>query len=202
MGSAISEITVTPDEYLEGELLTDIRHEYLGGSIYAMGGASDGHNLIAGNIFAALHGHLRGGPCRAYVNDMKVRAVVNGDDYFYYPDVFVACQHGESSRYYKEHPSIIFEVLSRSTRRVDRREKFLVSERIPAFETYILVEQSSVNLAVSQRCPDGWRHFSLTSLADSLPLPKINFDLPLTTIYEDIDPRQISEQTPTWPPID
>ncbi len=186
MGSAVSEITVTPEEYLEGELLTDVRHEYLGGDIYAMGGASDAHNVIALNIATLFRQHLRGSPCRAYINDMKVRVQIRDDVYFYYPDVFVACQHGETSPYYKEHPSIIVEVLSPSTDRIDRREKFLAYDHIPTSETYVLVEQARVHVEVSRRTPDGWKSDFHESLDDVFDLAKIDYRLPVARIYEDV----------------
>ncbi len=187
MGLAVTKITVTPEEYLDGELLTDVRHEYLGGDIYAMGGASDAHNVIAGNIFALFRNHLRGGgPCRAYITDMKVRIRIREDDYFYYPDVFVACQHGETSVYYKEHPAIIVEVLSPSTDRIDRREKFLAYDHIPTFETYVLVEQARVHVEVSRRTPDGWKSDIHESLDDAFDVEKIGTRLTLAQIYEDV----------------
>ncbi len=187
MSLAHVDTTVTPEEYLEGELLTDIRHEYLGGNIYAMGGASDSHNVISLNIATALRQHLRGHRCRAYINDMKVRVPIREDVYFYYPDVFVTCQKETASPYYKEHPVIIFEVLSPSTDRVDRREKFLAYERIPAFQTYVLLEQSSVRIEISRRTTGDWEHDTLISLDDVLQLAQIDCDLPVSQIYEDVD---------------
>lgn len=143
MSLALDESTswISPEEYLEGEQLSEVRHEYLGGSVYAMSGASEPRNVISLNIATALREHLRGHRCHVYRNDMKVRLRVTDDDYFYYPDVFVACEHGESSPYFKEHPAIIFEVISPATERVDRREKLLAYQRIPSMEIYALVEQ-------------------------------------------------------------
>src|SRR2546423_8717771 len=82
---------VTVGDYLSGELRSEVRHEYVGGSVYAMAGASEEHNAIAGNLFAALHAHLRGKPCRVFFVDMKVRLLITHTDIFYYPDLMVAC---------------------------------------------------------------------------------------------------------------
>ena len=79
---------LTVEEYLKAEESSFIRHEYLGGQVFASSGASEEHNLIAGNILALLRPHLRGTDCRAFVSDMKVKIQVKNVDIFYYPDVF------------------------------------------------------------------------------------------------------------------
>jgi Uma2 family endonuclease len=93
--------TVTVEDYLSGELRSETRHEYLGGSVYAIAGASEEHNLIATNLAAALHAHLRGKPCLVFIVDMKVRLLVARDDVFYYPDLMVACDPRDTDRYFK-----------------------------------------------------------------------------------------------------
>jgi Uma2 family endonuclease len=90
MPQALATPTLGIEEYVQGELAPDVRHEYVAGAVYALVGASDRHNIISGNLFSALHAHLRGGPCRAFMSDMKVR--VGTDECFYYPDIMVACQ--------------------------------------------------------------------------------------------------------------
>src|SRR5438067_1155786 len=102
---------ISPEEYLEGELISPIRHEYVGGTVHAMSGGSLAHNVITGNIFTELRQHLRGHRCRAYVNDVKVKVRIGLEDLFYYPDVVVGCDHLDGSQYFIEHPAIIFEVL-------------------------------------------------------------------------------------------
>src|SRR4051812_36763762 len=90
MSSVLHEtVWISPEEYLEGELISPVRHEYVGGTVHAMGGASELHNIISGNIFAVLHEHLRGHRCRVYMNNLKVKLRIGVEDVFYYPDVFV-----------------------------------------------------------------------------------------------------------------
>ena len=83
---------ISPEDYLQGELLSEIRHEYFAGEIFAMAGASLNHNFVAGNIFAALHAQLTGKKCAPFMNDMKAHIESDGDDWFYYPDVMVNCE--------------------------------------------------------------------------------------------------------------
>lgn len=81
-----------------------MRHEYLGGQLYAMADASRQHNLVAGNLFAALHRHLRGGPCRVFMSDIDVRLRIGADEIFYYPDLVVACEADDRPRHFVEQP--------------------------------------------------------------------------------------------------
>jgi Uma2 family endonuclease len=64
---------LTVDEYLELEESATIRHEYLAGEIHAMTGATRRHNRIAGNIYTTLFSAARNGPCRVYVETVKLK---------------------------------------------------------------------------------------------------------------------------------
>ena len=74
---------LTPEQYLQMEEDSKIKHEYINGEIYAMAGATDTHVTIAGNIFALLLSHLRGSGCRVYISDMKAR--IESKNCYYYP---------------------------------------------------------------------------------------------------------------------
>ena len=105
---------ISEQEYLEGELHSDIKHEYIDGMIYAMSGASAAHNRIAGNIYGEFRNHLKGKPCQPYSADMKVKI---GSKYFY-PDVLVDCTDLADDQYFTDSPTIIVEVLSKSTKQI------------------------------------------------------------------------------------
>ena len=150
------DVWLSPEAYLEAEQLRDVRHEYLGGKLYAMAGASDRHNIIAGNIFGELRTQLRGKTCRAYINDMKVRTEAKGRTIFYYPDVMVACRKDEPSAFYKTEPRVLFEVVSRSTEETDRREKYFAYTSMPSVLTYVIVEQHTMRLEIYRRVEERW----------------------------------------------
>lgn len=175
---------ISPEEYLEGELISSIRHEYVGGAVHAMSGASLVHNLISGNVFAALREHLRGHRCRTYINDVKVKLRIGVEDVFYYPDVIVVCDHSGGSKYVLEHPAIIFEVLSPGTEQIDKREKLLSYQTIPSLETYVLVEQERIKVTAFHR-REQWRPRILSNQAEVLGLDTIGFELSVARIYED-----------------
>nr|MDQ3625449.1 Uma2 family endonuclease [Verrucomicrobiota bacterium] len=177
---------VSAEQYLASELESSEKHEYVAGAVYAMSGASDIHNVIAGNIFAYLHGLLRGKPCRPFMADMKLKIRAATEESYFYPDVMVACDPTDNATYWRERPSIIFEVLSPSTSRVDR-DKFFIYQGIAALQFYALVEQSEVAVHVFSRAVNGWRSERLTDPGSALPLGPLGGLLPLATIYDETD---------------
>ena len=173
---------ISIEEYLEGESRSDIRHEYVGGEPYAMVGATVTHNLIAGNIFAALHSHLRGTACRVFAGSMKVRI---GDDFFY-PDVFVACERVEGERLFQTRPSLIVEVLSPGTELLDTRDKLQAYQRIESLREYVMVEQERQELRVVSRMAQGWDTASYTGTME-VRLASVELTLSLAEIYRDVE---------------
>ena len=128
------------EDYLEGETLTDIKHEYLDGEVVAMGGASARHGLVAGAFYGALLPHARRKGCQLFIADMKVRVEHTGQTYFYYPDLMLACAPDDRETYYRRSPCLLVEVLSPSTERIDRREKLFAYQTIPSLREYLLVD--------------------------------------------------------------
>ena len=175
---------ISPDEYLEGERSAEVRHEYVDGHVYAMAGASDDHNRIAGNIFAELRERLRGHPCEPFINDMKVKIPPAFADVYYYPDVLVACDPTDNARYFRERPTVLIEVLSTETERTDRREKALAYRQIPTVEAYVLVEQERMAATILRRTEPGWQSHVIEGPGSILKLPGIGVEIPLERIYE------------------
>jgi Uma2 family endonuclease len=181
--TAQSEQLVSVEDYLEGELFSEIRHEYVGGYIYAMPEASDDHNRIAGNIFSALHECLRGKRCEPFMVDMKLK--IPGGHAFYYPDVLVACDPSDNAKYFRERPSVVFEVLSPDTERSDQREKWYAYALIPSLQVYVIVSQEKRELTVLRRGrPGPWITEVVTGRDAILKLPEIKIQIPLARIYE------------------
>jgi Uma2 family endonuclease len=175
---------LTEADYLLGELASEIRHEYVDGEVFVMAGAGEAHNLIAGNIFAKLRGLVRGGPCRVYISDMKLR--VKTWKAYYYPDVMVTCDPTDSEANYKERPSLVVEVLSPSTERTDRREKMLAYRTLTDLREYLLVATNKQHVELYRR--DAQDEWQLTNLnpADGIHLESLGYDLSLNDIYEDV----------------
>lgn len=177
---------VSVADYLAGEPISEFRHEYIGGEIHTMAGASEEHNAISLNLATALQSHLKGRRCRAFIHDMKVRLQIAGDDIFYYPDVMVACDPRDTDRYFKRFPTVIVEVLSPETERTDRREKFLSYQQIETLEEYVLVAQDKSEVTVFRRA-NQWRPEIVRQASDSLNLSSLEFSLALVDLYDGVN---------------
>ena len=114
---------VSEEDYLAGELASPIKHEYVDGVVYAMAGARNVHNIIAGNTFVALSNRLRGKRCRPFNSDTKIRIRRAKLRRFYYPDASVVYRPNPQDDSFQDEPVVIFEVLSRKTRRQEEGEK-------------------------------------------------------------------------------
>jgi Uma2 family endonuclease len=179
-----SEGLVTVEEYLAGEPFADVKHEYLGGVIYAMAGASEAHNIIAMNLYVALGTRLRGKPCQAFGSDMKVKLRPPGDTYFYYPDAMIACDPTDSGHGWRERPAVLFEIISEDTRRIDEREKRLAYRQLSSLTAYVRIEQTQAEIVVESRIGDTWKTERLVGVDAVLHLPSVGIELPLAELYE------------------
>src|SRR5688572_16919694 len=115
--------SISVEDYLEGELVSKVKHEYIGGAIFAMVGARNAHNVIASNALIAFGSRLKGKTCRAFNSDTKIRIRMPDHLRFYYPDMSVICQANPLIETFQDLPVVIVEVLSEGTRRLDNGEK-------------------------------------------------------------------------------
>lgn len=174
---------MTFEEYLEFEEQSRIRHEYIAGEIFAMTGVTKRHNRIAGRLYRAFADHLKGGPCDAYISDVKVKLRVNRDTHAYYPDVMVVCDRDPQEDRYVADPKLVVEVLSSSTAGVDRHEKRVAYREIPTLEEYVIIAQESVEVTVF-RLEQNWEPVALNALESILELRSIGLTLPLAHVYQ------------------
>ncbi len=168
---------ISEQDYLAGELISKVKHEYINGDVYAMAGASKNHDKIAGNIFAKFHLHLEKTGCTPFSSDVKVKVE---NDYFY-PDVMVVCDEKTDHEYYTESPIIVVEVLSKATRRTDQTLKRQAYQRLPSLEEYVLIEQDLVDVEFCRRA-NHWQpeHYYL---GDVIYFSPIDLHLPVEAIY-------------------
>jgi Uma2 family endonuclease len=183
----------TPQEYLAIERSSQQKNEYLNGEIFAMGGASERHNLIAGNVFASLHAQLRGQPCKVYSSDMRVKITMTG--LYTYPDIVALCgeaRFDDERRDTLLNPNVIIEVLSKSTEGYDRGEKFAHYRRIETLTEYILISQDRHRIEHYVRQQDNqWLMSEVSEIGGSLELPSIKCRLKLTEIYDKVEPDAV-----------
>lgn len=172
---------LSEQEYLQGELLAEIRHEYIDGKVYAMAGASRNHNLLAGNGFRILSNHLLNGPCDTYTSELKVKA----NQCFFYPDVMVVCDDPQGNDYYTEQPSLIVEVMSKTTRRMDKTIKLAAYKTLPSLLEYVLIEQDHVEVEVMRRSQNWFpEHYFL---GDEVWLESVDLKVDVGQLYHRVD---------------
>jgi Uma2 family endonuclease len=184
----LAQPVVTPAEYLALERRAREKSEYVNGRIYAMSGASRLHNLIAGNIFGELRNQLRGRPCEVYVNDMRVKVQRTG--MYTYPDVVAVCDEPRLEDAELDtllNPSVIVEVLSPSTERYDRGEKFAHYRRLESLQEYVLVAQGTPRVEHFRREGDHWVLTEISDPGGELGLSSVGCVLKLADIYDRVD---------------
>lgn len=178
--------TLAPEAYLAWERAEDRKHEYVDGQVFAMAGATDAHVTIAGNLFALLRGHLRGGLCRAYVADMKVRVAEGGP--FFYPDVVVTCdERDRRNELFKEHPVLVAEVLSDATAAYDRGRKFAWYRGMPSLKEYVLIDTERRSVECFRRNGEGRWVLHPFGPGDRLELESLGFSCAVEAVYEDVE---------------
>lgn len=146
----------TAAEYLALEAVAEIKHEYIGGDIVGMAGAEPEHNLIAGNIRDALVAALAGQRCRVFTSDQRVLVEAVGE--YFYPDLVLTCVdplYVDPKPRSLVNPQVIVEVLSDSTERKDRGEKWLAYQTITTLTDYVIVASTQHKLEHYHRLPDG-----------------------------------------------
>lgn len=178
---------LSPGEYLARELISPIKHEYVGGVVHAMSGARTRHNRVATSLLGTLRQSLKGRKCEPFNSDMKVRIQLRSHVRFYYPDAMVVCQSNPDRDAFQDHPKVIVEVLSRGTRRVDMGEKREGYLSIASLAVYLMIEQDEPAVIAYRRSDQGFEREVYQGLEAVIPLPEIDCELPLAEIYDRVE---------------
>lgn len=171
------------DDFLAWERQQPDRWEWYGGAPVAMTGTTLAHNLICGNLRAAIHQAIRPRGCRAYSESVKVIAAGT----LLYPDIVSSCARPAEREDVVRDPILVVEVLSASSVSYDRNAKRALYRLIPTLDHYLVVSQSHYRVEVDTRTPDGWSTSHIIGIGATVPLPRLGFELSMATIYEDID---------------
>jgi Uma2 family endonuclease len=181
----------TPQEYYALEREAQYKSEYYKGEIFAMSGGTARHSLISANVIREVGNLLKRKPCRAYESNLRVKVIPTG--LRTYPDASVFCgplqfddedPAGETAT----NPTVLFEVLSKSTEAYDRGRKFDQYRQVESLRAYVLVSQAEAQVEIYQRQPDGnWLLHVEKGLQAVLQIPAIGIDLPLSEVYDGVD---------------
>jgi Uma2 family endonuclease len=191
---------VSPAEYLEIERLSEIRHEYVNGRMYEMSpGATDAHYLITTNLLGSLLPQIRGRRCRVFTGEARVKISPTG--MYTYPDISALCGEPRLENFKGVdtllNPSVIFEVLSRTTELYDRGDKFEHYSRLESLQEYVLVSQHRMRVEQFVRDGANWRLSDLTDPQASLRLAPIDCEIALAEIYRGVEFPNI--ESSRWP---
>jgi Uma2 family endonuclease len=183
--TAVPRKRLTPAEYLAIERKAEVKSEYLNGEMFAMAGASPAHNAVKDNLIGELHARLKGGPCRTYSSDQRVKVSATG--LYTYPDIVIVCgapEFDDADRDTLLNPRVIIEVLSDSTEGYDRGAKFRHYHRIASFQEYVLVSQDEPAVERLVRQPGGdWLSTTITGLDGELALATVPATVALADVY-------------------
>lgn len=180
---------LTPEEYLDIERNAEFKSEYYNGEMFALAGASYVHNKISSNIHVSLANQLKGKECQVFQSDLKTKEQVSG--LFTYPDIVLIC--GEPEFYDEEkdvvvNPTVIMEILSKSTETYDRGFKFELYRRIKSLKDYLMVSQDKISIEYYSRNTDNsWTLKEFSNINQSIELKSIDCILDLKDVYLKID---------------
>ena len=180
---------ITEEEYRDGEEISLVKHEWLDGVVYAMAGGTYNHSTLCNNAATAATNALKGRPCKARNSEMRVKIESNGQEL--YPDTVIFCPpsrfvgKGDSTLLT---PKVVFEVLSETTEKYDRTDKFWLYKTVESFEEYVLIDQDRIWVDHFRRADNGdWIHRSYVLRSDVLVLQSVGIELLLDEIYDELD---------------
>lgn len=179
---------ISPEDYLVMERASQEKHEYFKGDIFAMSGASWEHNVIAKNISTIILPFLKGSSCDMFGSDLRIHIPEN--TLYTYPDFSIICGKPEVTDKEKDtavKPSVIIEILSKSTKDYDRGSKFMLYRSIKTLKEYITIDSLSFSVEIFTRQENNtWLLSEFKQLSDSFVISTINLTLQLKDVYEDV----------------
>jgi Uma2 family endonuclease len=179
---------ITQEQYLEAERSALDKHEYYDGEIFAMSGASLTHNIISSNTIGSLSSKLKGKSCRVFGSDLRIH--IPNNSLYTYPDISIICGKPETTDDNMDtitNPSVIIEILSKSTRDYDKGQKFTLYRDIESLKEYILIDSQTIRVEKYTRNDDNsWLLRDYQSIDDVFVIETINEQMMLSEIYLDV----------------
>ncbi|MFM9966211.1 MAG: Uma2 family endonuclease [Planctomycetaceae bacterium] len=186
--SAGSKIKLTAAEYLSKERRAEFRSEFYRGEMFAMAGNCREHCLIVGNLASVLGAQFKGRCCEVYSTNMRIK--VSASELYTYPDVVVVCEKPEFQDTERDtllNPTVLIEVLSRSTESYDRGAKSEQYRRIPSLREHLLIAQDRPHVEVLIRqANQNWLLQETSDLEQTVTIPSLSVSLSMREIYDRI----------------
>ncbi len=180
---------MSPSDFLEWERNQEYKHEYIGGEIFAMGGASISHNRILTNIIVSAGSYLKDQSCNIYPSDLRI--AVKSKNSFFYPDATIICGElqfdDEGLKDTVKNPAVIFEILSPSTEDYDIGKKLFFYMQIDSLQQYIIIDSRSIHVRITTKMENGaWKFTELTEKNNAFFINSIQLELSLSEIYDGV----------------
>lgn len=184
---AVEKAKISVEEYLAGELTSDVRHELVDGEVYAMVGSLKSHSMAIFALQSKIHNHLKGAKCNVFASDIKV----NVADNYYYPDLVVDCAEDDvfQERIAGE-PILIIEVLSPSTRAYDLGHKLKQYQQIETLQEYVIVDVTKEGATVGVFSRGNNWLMRQYSFGDDVMLACIDLSIPVSLLYDELGIEQ------------
>lgn len=175
---------------------SEIKYEFVGGTLIAMAGVSVRHGIIKNNVSAGLHTQLRDSHCFV-IDDVRL-AVESKKVSYRFPDVMVLCGEANTVKDRTDtidNPTVLVEVLSESTEKIDTRDKLAEYTQLASVQEYILVSQDKPQIERFKRQTNGdWLYTRLSNMDDVLHIESIKAELTMQSVYARINFTDDDEQ--------
>ena len=181
---------MSPTDFLEWERKQEYKHEYAGGEIFAMAGASINHNRILTNIIVSAGSYLKNKSCNIFPSDLRI--AVKSKNSFFYPDATIICGEPQfDDDFIKDtvkNPTVIFEILSPSTEDYDIGKKLFFYMQIESLQQYIIIDSRTIHVRITTKMENGvWKFAELTEKSDTIFINSIDLNASLENIYDGIN---------------
>ncbi len=179
---------ITPQEYLIRERQASIKSEFYQGEIFATGGGSANHSLIAANLVREAGNALKDKPCTVFNSDLRVQVQATG--LYTYPDATIVCGEqifDDDHRDTLLNPTVIIEVLSDSTEKYDRGKKSNHYRQIASLKELILIAQDRPQVERFTRQPNGdWLFHEQKELSAEFELKSLGISVAMSELYRGV----------------
>lgn len=185
MAQPAHSVNYSLEDYVALEDSSSVKHEFLEGQIYAMAGGTPEHAALKAAVTGLLFAHLKGGNCRLYDADLRVKVQQTG--LLTYPDVTVACSALERDAQDPNailNPTLLIEVTSRSTEEYDRGDKFEHYKHIPTLKEYLLVSHKERSLDLWRRETNGSWSRTNVGTGQTVMLASVGANLAVDEIFD------------------
>ena len=185
MTAPLAYVPISIEDYLSGEPLSGVKHDYVDGQLFRVPEEDSTHKRIAANSIGLLDRRLADNGYRCFDIETRIRILYPLHTRFYHPDVSVVAQDRIETEAYQDQPVLLLEVLSEATRRTDHAEKLEAYLMVPSLVAYVLLEPQTPAAVVYRRKADGsgFEREVYVGLEAGIPLPELETDLPLSCVY-------------------